>query len=144
MGIKDKIELIAVVVTDQRAVFEAHGSEGRRTLMAVTCLPAELHEFNRVFSSQPFGVNAVHRVWLRSLNQQGDSLACVLRISSSGSRQQVSVPLCEETYAGLEFVCFQFALDPELVPEMPTSVLDETANPSFKRDALKRAPYFKR
>jgi hypothetical protein len=135
MGIKDQTELVAVLVTDQYAVFETHGSEGRRTLMAVTCLPAELHEFNRVLSAQPFGVHAIHHVWLRFL-EQGHGLACGLRISSSGSRHEVSVPLCEETYAGLEFVLRQFALDPELVPDMPASVLDVTANQSFQRTAF--------
>lgn len=102
--------------------------------MAVGCRPEELRQFTQVLSARPFGTSEVHHVWLRFL-RKGSGFACGLRISSGGSRREVIVPVCEETYVGLYFVFKQFAQDAELVPDVPPSVVDVTTNPSFQRTA---------
>ena len=120
------IELTGIDRHEHRVLFTATASAQQTSHSALLVELEELAAFQAAFASRPFGSTKPHRFLLQYLKQAG-SFICGLRVRSEGSRVDVEVPVSSNTFMGLEYIFNQFALDPELVPERPASVLQADA-----------------
>jgi hypothetical protein len=123
-----QVEVRAVSESEGTVLFETTTTAPmqRRSLLALAVTQDELRQFQEVLNHRPFGNTEPHRVWLQYLKQAG-GYSCGLRVSVGGGRKEFQVAVSSNTFAGLEYVFNQFALDPELVPERPECVSQRDA-----------------
>ncbi|MBC7918989.1 MAG: hypothetical protein H7Y28_14390 [Rhodoferax sp.] len=121
MGIQNNIQLIELREAEHEAVFAAKAADGHSSLTRLQCSATEFTHMERVAASRPFGKNQTHHIWLQGLKLASSRAFC-LRVTSDGSRIDHWIEASEKTFEGLDFIFNQFALDPELVPDMPPCV----------------------
>lgn len=116
---------------DSAVLFDCVTPDSNHRLLALSVTPEEFQLFQDALALRPFGASNPHYAYLHHL-KHAESHYCGVRVSSHGSRKDIEVPVSPETFAGLEYIFNQFALNAELIPEKPPCVREQTANPAVQ------------
>ena len=121
MGTSNNIQLLGLLANEHSLVFSAIAEDGRKSVTEIQCQDDEFAEIEQIASTLPFGSSEQQTIWLRGLKQDTTHTFC-LRLASEGSRSDHWINVSSSTFAGLDFIFNQFALDSELIPEMPSCI----------------------
>lgn len=126
-----QFQIAAASSAEIAVIFDCVATDSKHHLLTLSVTQEEFQLFQEVLALRPFGASNPHRACLHYL-KHAKSHYCGVRVSSHGSRKDIQIPVSPETFIGLEYIFNQFALDPELIPDKPPSVREQTANPAFQ------------